>query len=331
MTNDYITNKWSFTSFEKIIDDKNISNNEFSFKFYQTNLESNTKHFYSIYENNKVKLYFHGVCYDYKKFKIIDSTYSGFIIPNIHKKYYIKNSFIINKNLSKFLKKSKFSILILRPYPLKIFFNDLSLPHESNFKGIKENNGYIILKKNFFTELSYNQKREINLGLKNISKYNLVTEKSDNCLDILKKLLKMDLKKKIDIFYIEKIYENSQKGLYRIRILLNDDFIICVLIISVRPGISTQTFNYTSPDYKKDFINKGIHFLMINELFEKNIIDLFVFGDSIDNNDGMKSVTAFKQSFSKLSLLSLKIYHPLNIYGYLFIFLKYIRSLFKYD
>ena len=331
MVNNLKANNWSLTSYEKIIEDKNISHKELSFKFFQINLENDCEHFYSIYKDSKIKIYFHGIFYKKKKLKIIDSSYSGFIIPYSFKKYYLIHSININKSLSKFLKKFNFCTLIIRPYPLKVFLNDYILPHESNFKGIKENNGYIILKKNFIKDLPYNQRREINLGLKNISKYSLVTEKSDNCLEVLKQLLKKDLKQKIDLFFIEKIYENSQKGLYQIRVLLDNNIIVCVLIISIRPGISTQTYNYISLDHKKYFINKGIHFLTINELFEKKLIDIFVFGDSIDNNNGMQSVTLFKQSFSKFSLSSTKIYHPLNIYGHIFNFIKYIRSHYLYD
>ena len=331
MKNIKSNNHWSICSYEKILKDKNLSNEELSFKFYQLNLESKQKPFFFIYESENINLYFHAIYYKRKFFKFIDSTYSGFIIPNNQKKNYLKNSNKINKLLSKFLKQLKFDILIIRPYPYKIFLNDKLLPHQCNFKGITENNGYIILKKNFEKELSYNQRREIKLGLKNLAKFMLITEKNDNCLDILKGLLKQKLKQKIDMHYINNIFENSQKGLYQIRIVLDDNNIICVLVISLRPGIATQTYNFVSDEYKKEFINKAVHYSVINNLFSNGFIDIFVFGDSIDSSNGMESVTAFKQSFSKHSMLSNKIYHPLNFFGYSYLFLKQIKNIFFND
>ena len=104
---------------------------------------------------------------------------------------------------------------------------------------------------------------------------------------------------------------------------MNNSDIICVLIFSNSSRMSSQTYNYSSDQYKKEFLNKGLYYLTIKSLFDNNLIDFF-FGDSIDKSDGMEQVTKFKQSFRNKSLIANKIYVPLN---FLDAYINYLRLL----
>ena len=76
-------------------------------------------------------------------------------------------------------------------------------------------------------------------------------------------------------------------------------------------------------------INKALHFKIINEIFEIKSSKIFVFGDSIDENNGMKSVTNFKQSFSENSLISAEIDHPLTISSKVYNIIKFLKKIVK--
>ena len=117
----------------------------------------------------------------------MDSSYSGFIIPNSSLNYYLNNSNEINKKLTDYLNLLKFNVLIIQPNPYSIYSNDISIPHQYLFKGHKVINGFLIIEKNNFDITSYNLRREIKIGLKNISNYRIITEKNDDCFSYLKK------------------------------------------------------------------------------------------------------------------------------------------------
>jgi|TARA_B110000971_G_C20038992_1_gene516359 hypothetical protein len=325
ITNNYF---WKHTSEENIANNPELKN-LLSFKFYLKDIGINHTHIYLILNQDNKNIFFHGISYKHRGLLILDGTYSGFIIPNSSKSFYIKNSLNINQKLSSFLRNNNFSMLRIKPSPLQIYLNDSTIAHQLRFKGLKHTNGYLIIDKNNFNISSYNLRREIKIGISNLQNYLTINENHPECLFYLKKLLDKDLKQKIDLNYIEHIFQNAKKGFFSITILIKEEDLACVLIISKSYGMSSQTYNYSSEKFKKDFINKALHFKIINEIFEIKSSKIFVFGDSIDENNGMKSVTNFKQSFSENSLISAEIDHPLTISSKVYNIIKFLKKIVK--
>ena len=121
---------------------------------------------------------------------------------------------------------------------------------------------------------------------------------------------------------------NAKKGYYKIKIVLNIEEIVCVIIFSKLNTVGSQTYNFNNIKYKKLFINKAIHYDTIKEFFNSGLY-IFILGDAIDNDPNLTSLTNFKKSFSNKQLIAIQKTIPISLNGSIFIIIKKIYNFFK--
>ena len=302
-----------------------IDQSYLSFKFVLDLRSSSLSHVFLKLENSN--LYFHGIFVIRKKLKILDSTYTGYIIPKIEEKNYKKNYRTINLTLKKKIKELKFDLFIIKPLPLLIYKNYRYLAETLQFKGHVDINGYNVIHADHFYVESYNLRREIKIGKKNIENYQIIDEKFENFKKIFFSLVNYELKQKVSMENLNNYYINIKKGIYKVKIVLDNEIIVCLIILSIFGQMATQTYNFNNPKYKNLFINKYLHNEMIEDLFNSRDKKLFIFGDAIDSDKNLDKLTDFKKRFSNSQILSISITVPTSILGLLFLNIKRIKNL----
>jgi len=223
----------------------------------------------------------------------------------------------------------KFDLLIIKPSPLLIYKNYQYLTQTMQFSGHIEINGYLAISADQFVIESYNLRREIKIGKNNIKNFNLIDERHKNFKEIFFSLNNYKLKQQVTNEILNNFYINIKKGIYKIKIVLDNKNIVCLIIFSKFGKMATQTYNYNNSKYKNLFINKYLHYEMIDDLFNNEGIKTFVFGDVVDSDKKLKKLTDFKQRFSSTQIFSVSISVPISLIGLLFLNIRKLKNLFS--
>lgn len=305
-----------------------INDEFFSFKFFINISLNNIEHLCLEFELQDKPIYFHGILKKTNYLKILDSTYSGFLIPNDSIKYYEINYKKINNLLIKKLKKIKIDQLILKPSPLLTYNLNKLLPKFLYFRGYSDINGFLIIDNLDINKLSYNLRREIKIGQENLKNFEIIDETNIKIEYYLKNLINYPIKQALSHDQINDFILNAKKGYYKIKMVLNIEEIVCVIIFSKLNTVGSQTYNFNNIKYKKLFINKAIHYDTIKEFFNSGL-NIFILGDAIDNDPNLTSLTNFKKSFSNKQLIAIQKTIPISLNGSIFIIIKKIYNFFK--
>ena len=315
---------WIFSNRDEILNNS-IDQVDLSFKFALDLQSTSFKHIFLKLENSNI--YFHGIFVLRKKLKILDSTYSGYIIPKKEEKIYKKNFQLINFTLKKKIKTLKLDLILIKPSPLLIYKNYRYLTQTLQFNGYFEINGYHSIFAEQFSIESYNLRREIKIGKKNLNNFEIIDEKHENFKNIFFSLIDYKLKQKVSIENLNHLYINIKKGIYNIKVVIDNETIVCLIIISVFGQMATQTYNYNNPKYRNLFVNKSLHYEIIEDLFKSKEKKIFIFGDTIDSDKNLTNLTEFKERFSNSQLLSISIFVPISLMGLIYVYLKKIKNL----
>ena len=171
-----------------------INDEFFSFKFFINISLNNIEHLCLEFELQDKPIYFHGILKKTNYLKILDSTYSGFLIPNDSIKHYENNYKKINNLLIKKLKKIKIDQLILKPSPLLTYNLNKLLPKFLYFRGYSDINGFLIIDNLDINKLSYNLRREIKIGQENLKNFEIIDETNIKIEYYLKNLINYPIK-----------------------------------------------------------------------------------------------------------------------------------------
>lgn len=186
---------------------------------------------------------------------------------------------------------------------------------------------YAKLGDNLLGSYKYNTRYETRKGLEALLKFQVLRGRE---IDVRKHLMPLVLLQAEELGLKPKPpehFERLLKGNYHHCLAaVSEDGPLSALIYTCANGVATFTFNASSRDAKKMFINKGLLYTAMKESEQKGA-EYFALGDGKEFSGNMLNVCFFKRSFANRETVNCRYIYPLSFLGHILIGFRQIRRM----